>query len=82
MLLILFQLKAEDVLNVYIKRIKEVEPIVNACVDQRFEAALKEARQVDEFLSTTSKSEEEVENETPLLGVPFSCKESIGVKGN
>lgn len=68
-------------MNEYIKRLKEVEPLVNACVDQRFEDAIKEAKEVDNFLSTTEKSEEELEKDTPLLGVPFSCKESMGVKG-
>ena len=79
--MIMFQIKAEDVMKAYIKRIKQIEPLVNACVDQRFEAALKDAKEVDKFLSTTSKSEEEIEKETPLLGVPFTCKEAIGIKG-
>lgn len=75
------QIKTEDIMKAYIKRIKEVDPLINACVDQRFEAALKEAKDVDLFLATSTKSEEQLEKDTPLLGVPFSCKESIGVKG-
>ena len=75
------QLKAENVMKSYIKRVKEVEPLINACVDQRFEKALKEAREVDNFLSGSTKSEDEIARDKPLLGVPFSCKESIGVKG-
>lgn len=69
-------------MKAYIRRIEEVEPLVNACVDQRFEEALKEAKEVDRFLSGDSKSEVEIERDTPLLGVPFSCKESIAVQGN
>ena len=65
----------------YIKRIKEVEPIINACPDERFEGAMKDAIDVDRFLASTGKSEEEIAKETPLLGVPFTCKESVGVKG-
>lgn len=65
----------------YVKRIKEVEPLVNACPDERFEDAMKDAIEVDRFLASTGKSEEEIAKETPLLGVPFTCKESVGVKG-
>ena len=75
------QLKAENVMKAYIKRITEVEPLINACVDQRFSDALKEARDVDSFLSSNTKTEEEIAKEMSLLGVPFSCKETIGVKG-
>lgn len=68
-------------MKVYIKRIQEVEPFINACVDQRFEYALNEAVEVDHFLLNSTISEEEIENGMPLLGVPFSCKENVGVKG-
>lgn len=77
-----FQLKAEDVMKAYINRIKAVQSFINACVDERFEAALNEARGVDTLVFTTTKSEEEIEKETPLLGVPFTCKEPVGVKGD
>lgn len=65
----------------YIQRIKVVEPLINACPDHRFEDAMKDAVEVDRFLASTSKSEEDIAKETPLLGVPFTCKESVGVKG-
>lgn len=68
-------------MNAYINRIKEVEPYVHACIDQRFEEALKEAKDVDNFLLNTIMTEQEIQNNTPLLGVPFSCKENVGVKG-
>ncbi|GFY75255.1 fatty-acid amide hydrolase 2 [Trichonephila inaurata madagascariensis] len=48
---------------------------------ERYEAALKEAKEVDKFLAKGTKSEEEIARDTPLLGVPFSCKEAIGVEG-
>ena len=75
-------MKAEDVMKAFIERIQEVEPYINACIDQRFEEALKEAKDVDSFLLSTTMSEEEIQNQTPLLGVPFSCKENVGVKGS
>lgn len=75
------KLKAEEVMATYIQRIKEVEPQINACPDQRFEDAMKDAVEVDRFFASTGKSEEEIAKETPLLGIPFTCKESVGVKG-
>lgn len=69
-------------MKAYIKRIKEVEPLINACTDERYDDALSEAREVDRFLNATDKTEEAIAKETPLLGVPFTCKESVGVKGN
>ena len=69
-------------MKAYIKRIKEVEPLINACTDERFDDALSEAKEVDRFLQTTDKSEDTIAIETPLLGVPFTCKEAVGVKGN
>lgn len=65
----------------YIQRCKEVNPILNAIVESRFEAAISEARKVDEFLAWTTKTEGELECEMPLLGVPITVKESIAVQG-
>ncbi|PSN41553.1 Fatty-acid amide hydrolase 2 [Blattella germanica] len=44
-------------------------------------AAILDARYVDRMIMTGAKSEEELETETPFLGVPFSVKGSIAVKG-
>jgi hypothetical protein len=67
--------------TLFAQRIKEINPLVNCVVDQRFEKALEEARAVDQLLATTDKTPEDIERETPFLGVPFSCKDSIAVKG-
>ncbi|XP_054714204.1 fatty-acid amide hydrolase 2-B-like [Uloborus diversus] len=75
------QITCEEVMKAYISRVKEVEPLINSCVDQRFEDALKEAQEADRLIASGSKTEEELARELPLLGVPFSCKEAIGVKG-
>ncbi|GIX70103.1 fatty-acid amide hydrolase 2-A [Caerostris darwini] len=75
------QIKCEEVMNAYIKRAKSVHPYINAFVDQRFEEALKDAKEVDKFLESGTKSEKDIARDTPLLGVPFSCKETIGVTG-
>ena len=65
----------------FIARIKEVNPIINCVVADRFEEALKEAREVDTFLATTKKSEDELAAEKPFLGVPFTTKECLEAKG-
>ncbi|GBN11415.1 Fatty-acid amide hydrolase 2, partial [Araneus ventricosus] len=75
------QLSCEEVMKAYVERSKAVHPCINAVVDERYEDALKDAKTVDAFLANTTKSEEEIRRETPLLGVPFTCKEAIGVKG-
>lgn len=75
------KLTAEEVMKVYIKRVKEVNPLINACVDERFEEAVSDARSVDKIIRSGNMSEEQLATELPLLGVPFSCKEMIGVKG-
>ncbi|XP_076239327.1 fatty-acid amide hydrolase 2-A-like isoform X2 [Calliopsis andreniformis] len=75
------QLSSEEIVRVYIDRCKVVNPIVNAIVESRFDAAIQEARKVDDFLTWTTKTEEELERDVPLLGVPMTVKESIAVKG-
>lgn len=67
-------------MQAYINRIKAVDGILNACIDSRFEEALADARAVDRMLDAGIKTEEELAAEMPLLGVPFTCKEVIGVK--
>lgn len=66
-------------MKAYIKRIREVNPIINAVIDQRFDAALKEAEKADALCKSMSK--EKLKSLYPLLGVPFTVKETCGVKG-
>lgn len=75
------QLSCEEVMKAYVDRSREVHKYINAATDERYDEALKEARAVDTMLAATTKTEEEIARDTPLLGVPFSCKEAIGVKG-
>lgn len=62
----------------YIARVKVVNPLLNAVVEDRFEDALVEARAVDRALEVRGV---EAAEGRPLLGVPFTVKESIAVKG-
>ncbi|XP_071041385.1 fatty-acid amide hydrolase 2-A [Parasteatoda tepidariorum] len=75
------EIRSVDVVKAYIERIKQVQPIVNAIVDDRFSEAIEEARCIDEMLKENFKSEEEIALEMPFLGVPVTIKEAIAVKG-
>lgn len=76
--------------ELFIERIKQVQPHVNAMAQDRFKEALEEAKQVDELLAEFrggKKAESEFSQDqldalnSPLLGIPISVKESIGVRG-
>lgn len=76
-----FQITSVEVVNACIQRIKTINPIVNCLVADRFESALQEARKADEIVQSGSKSVDQLMQETPFLGVPFTAKDSISVKG-
>ncbi|XP_054290956.1 fatty-acid amide hydrolase 2-like [Macrosteles quadrilineatus] len=71
----------QDIIQAYVTRIKEVNPIINAVVQSRFDQALEEAKKIDAMLAETLCTEEELARDKPLLGVPITIKESIPVKG-
>ena len=51
-------------------------------VDNRFEAALEEARNADRLIQSKVKDLATLERETPFLGVPFTAKDCFAVKGS
>lgn len=73
------QVTSEEIVKLYVERIREVNSIINACVDERFDEALDEAKKADKMVRDTSPLY--LLEHYPFLGVPFSCKESVGVKG-
>ncbi|RNA24593.1 fatty-acid amide hydrolase 2 [Brachionus plicatilis] len=75
------EITSEQLVTAYIDRIKQIQPLVNCVVQDRFDEALKEAKEVDKILSLKDIPEAYTEKNAPLLGVPFSCKECIWVKG-
>lgn len=75
------QVRSEDVVAAFIRRIKQVNPIINCVVQERYKDALKEARTVDRFIKSCGKDAATLELETPFLGVPFTVKDSFSVKG-
>ncbi|XP_076624961.1 fatty-acid amide hydrolase 2-B-like [Colletes latitarsis] len=75
------QLSSQTVVEVYIQRIKEVNPILNAVIEERFEAAINDAKICDENLKTGNVIPAILEREKPLYGVPVSIKESCALEG-
>lgn len=71
------QISAESILNAYIERIKDVDPMIHAVIQNRFDDALKEAKHIDDAIKNGDLSKF---SDKPLLGVPFTCKDSIGIK--
>lgn len=75
------ELTSEEVVVAYIARIKEVNPMINAVVDERFDAALREAKECDAKLRAGEVTVVTLERDKPLYGVPITVKESCAVKG-
>lgn len=65
-------------------RIREVNPVLNSVVDERFEEAIREARQVDQQQRDHEYSQEQLDElakTKPFLGVPFTIKDCYSVTG-
>ncbi|XP_017485364.1 PREDICTED: fatty-acid amide hydrolase 2-B [Rhagoletis zephyria] len=75
------ELTSVQVLESFIRRIKDVNPKLNCCVDNRFDEALQEAAEADKLIKSGEHTEEELEKLKPYLGVPISTKDCIAVKG-
>lgn len=69
-------------MRAYIDRIIEINGLLNAVVDSRYGDALQEARLVDQLVRSGTYSESQMAEDFPLLGVPFTAKEALLVKGN
>lgn len=63
----------------YIERIKEVNKLVNAIVSERFDDAVLDAKKADKMVRTMNPVQ--IIKDYPLLGVPFTVKESCSLKG-
>ncbi|XP_053199330.1 fatty-acid amide hydrolase 2-B [Scomber japonicus] len=75
------EVSSVEVVQAYIDRIQEVNPLLNAMVKDRFAAALQEAAQVDKLIEEETGGEEVLEDRLPLLGVPLSVKEAFALQG-
>lgn len=74
------EITAYRVVNAYINRIIETNPIINAIIDGPFMEALDAATKIDERIANGLISAEEF-SEKPFLGVPFTTKDSTAVGG-
>jgi fatty acid amide hydrolase 2 len=68
---------AREVVEAHIEAIERVNPRLNAVVVERFDAAREEADAADARIRAAADGEEL----PPLLGVPCTVKESIGLEG-
>lgn len=77
------EVTCRHVVECFIKRIKQVNPILNAVVDTRFDKALAEADEYDKLieLADTEEKINLIFDGKPLFGIPFTSKESTGAKG-
>ena len=94
-LLCLFQLTSRQVVDAYIERQREVQPIINAITEDRWLLARAEAELVDRALEELQKGAESMPSadsnkpfrtatlatDWPLLGIPISVKECFAVAG-
>lgn len=70
-----------DVMGSFIARSKQINPLLNCVVDQRFDEALNEAEEADQLLASNKYTVDELREQKPFLGVPISTKDCIEVKG-
>ena len=71
------ELTSSEVVQAHIALHQRVAPRINAVVAERYEVARHEATVVDELINAAASDDEL----PPLLGVPFTVKESIAVAG-
>lgn len=73
------QVTAEEVVKAFIERCKEVNGLINAIVEERYENAIQEAKEADKLLKDI-KNTYNLKEIKPFLGVPFTTKESNEAK--
>ncbi|XP_011369772.1 fatty-acid amide hydrolase 2 isoform X1 [Pteropus vampyrus] len=75
------KVKCIDVIQAYISRIMDVNPLINGIVKYRFEEAKKEAHAVDMKLLENWEDDATLEKKWPFLGVPLTVKEAFQLQG-
>ncbi len=70
------EVSSREVVENHIARIREINPVINAVVRDRFDAALREADAADQALA--ARSPEEL---PPFHGVPCTIKEAFRLEG-
>lgn len=75
------ELSSQAVVQACIDRIREVNPFLNAVVEDRFDEAIEDAKKCDAMLKRGEVTAVKLEKEKPLFGVPITVKESLSLKG-
>lgn len=77
------EVTCRHVVECFIKRIEQVNSILNALVDTRFDKALTEADEYDKLieLADTEEKINLIFDGKPLFGIPFTSKESTAANG-
>ncbi|XP_064552658.1 fatty-acid amide hydrolase 2-A [Drosophila montana] len=75
------KLTSVELVGAYIERIKVVNTLLNAVVEARFEAALREAAAADELIAAAGGAADQLFVKQPLLGLPVTVKESCALSG-
>ncbi|KAH8417755.1 hypothetical protein KR222_005323 [Zaprionus bogoriensis] len=74
------QLTSVELVNAYVERIKAVNPLLNALIEERFEAALREAAAADKLIAgADNEALQQLFEQQPLLGLPFTVKETCAL---
>ncbi|CAD5229949.1 unnamed protein product [Bursaphelenchus okinawaensis] len=79
------RLKSFDLLQAYFKRIRDVNPYINAVTELFEYEALEKAKEVDDYVETIHGNPSEVErlkSDKPLFGIPISLKHVFDYKGH
>jgi fatty acid amide hydrolase 2 len=71
------ELTATEVVEAHIERHQQVAPVINSIVAERFELARRDAAAADDLVRAATSPD----GLPPLLGVPFTVKESIALAG-
>lgn len=76
-------MSSTQLVELYIERIKEVNPFINAVVEDRFDAAVTQAKRADSIIAKCPVNQlAHLFSQYPILGIPFTVKEACGIKGN
>ena len=75
------QLTSQQLVKCYIDRMKAVNPYLNAAVCYHFEEARNQAQEVDRILDGQNVLPKCTQENKPLLGVPFTVKDSHSLIG-
>jgi fatty acid amide hydrolase 2 len=75
------ELSAIDVMDAHLGLLERTGPRLNAIVADRYTQAREQARAIDQRIAGAALRGETIDDDMPLLGVPFTVKESIALAG-